>query len=254
MRNLKTTRRRSSPLSRETIEISQCSHEVKLRILRNLPFFDGLAAQDVAAICGVFHDHGYAPGAPVYTAGQSSTRLYAVAAGRVKLVRVGASGQGFLIDMLGEGEFFGSLATIGEELYSDSALAHTQSCVLAIDSNDFQAILARHPSVALRLVGILADRLRLAHEQLEKLGGLGVEGRIAYTLLRLAKKFGEPRRSGTLIQLPLSREDLGEMAGTTMESASRAISRFSREGIIRTGRRWFAVADLRRLSHAAGAA
>ena len=244
-------RRRATPLSHETVEVSQCSHEVKLRILRNLPFFDGLAEQEVAAICGVFHDHGYAPGALVYTAGQSATRLFAVASGRVKLVRGGVAGQNLLIDMLGEGEFFGSL---GEESYSDSAVAHTQSCVLAIDSSDFQAILARHPSVSLRLVGILADRLRLAHEQLEKLGGLGVEGRIAYTLLRLAKKFGEPRRSGTLIQLPLSREDLGEMAGTTMESASRAISRFSRDGIIRTGRRWFAVTDLQRLSQAAGAA
>jgi CRP-like cAMP-binding protein len=132
-------------------------------------------------------------------------------------------------------------------------VAHAQSCVLGIDSADFQVILSRHPSVSLRLVGILAERLRLAHEQMEKLGGFSVEGRIAYTLLRLAKKFGEPRRSATLIQLPLSREDLGEMAGTTTESASRAVSRFSREGVIRTGRRWVAVIDLQRLSQAAGA-
>jgi CRP/FNR family transcriptional regulator, nitrogen oxide reductase regulator len=245
-------RRRASPLSHETIEAAQCSYDLKLRIVGNLPFFAGLTGQDIALSCGAFHDHAYTPGVPVYSAGQPATRLFAVAVGHVKLIRSGAGGQSLLIDIMGEGEFFGSLAHVGEELYSDSSVAHTQSCILGIDSGGFQAILSSHPSVSLRLVDILAERLRLAHEQLGRLCGLSVEGRTAYTLLRLAKKFGEPWRFGTLIQLPLSREDLGEMAGTTAESASRAVSRFSREGLIRTGRRWVAVIDFPRLSLVAG--
>ena len=108
-----------------------------------------------------------------------------------------------------------------------------QSCVLAINAPDFSSILAQLPSVSLRLVGILAERLRLAHEKLQMLSGLSVEGRIAFVLLRLAGRFGEHRRMGTLIQLPLSREELAEMAGTTTESASRAVSRFSRDGMVR---------------------
>ncbi len=126
--------------------------------------------------------------------------------------------------------------------------------MLAVDAERFHAILERFPSVSLRLVRILAERLRLAHDKVEMLAGLSVEGRIASSLLRLARRFGEKRRSDTLIQLPLSREDLAEMAGTTTESASRVASRLSRDGIIRTGRRWIAIVDFERLSAASGAA
>jgi CRP/FNR family transcriptional regulator, nitrogen oxide reductase regulator len=181
-------------------------------------------------------------------AGEPASRLFVVAAGKVKLIRAGADGQDLLVEMLGDGDYFGSLEHLGEQRYSDSAVAHVQSCVLAVSALDFQSIMARFPSVSLRLVGILARRLRDAHEKLEMLSRLSVEGRIAFVLLRLAARFGEKQGLGTLIQLPLSREELGEMAGTTTESASRVISRFSREGLIRTGRRWVAVSDQRRLA------
>jgi CRP-like cAMP-binding protein len=227
---------------------SHCAYDVKLRILRRLPFLEDLADTDIEKLGGSFHDVGYAPGAPVYRAGEPASRLFVVAAGKVKLVRTGSGGQNLLIDMLGEGDHFGSLERLGEELYSDTAIAHVQSCVLVVSAEGFHAILSRFPSVSLRLVGILAERLREAHEKLEMLHGLSVEGRIAFVLLRLGARFGEQQRIGTLLQLPLSREELGEMAGTTTESASRVISRFSREGLVRTGRRWVALVDTERLS------
>jgi CRP-like cAMP-binding protein len=240
-----------SPLARQAVEAAHCTHEVKLRILRGLPFLADLTDSDILTLCGSFHDGGYARGKPVYEAGEPASRLFVVAAGKVKLVRTGAAGQSVLVEMLSDGDYFGSLEHLGEERYSDTAVAHVQSCILAVSAQDFQSILARFPSVSVRFVSILAGRLRSAHEKLEMLSKLSVEGRVAFVLLRLAARFGERRRSDTLIQLPLSREELGEMAGTTTESASRVISRFSRDGLIRTGRRWVAVLDRDRLSVAA---
>ncbi len=241
-------KRRVSPLSHPSIEAEHCSLAAKIEIVRHLPFFVDLTEKDAAWCGGLFHDRGYDPGQPVYLAGQAAARLFVVATGKVKLVRAGADGQNLLIEMLGDGDYFGSLQNLGEDTYSDSAVAHVRSCVLEIDAADFRSILARFPPVSLRFVQILADRLRHAHEQLEILGGSSVEHRIAYTLLRLARRFGEKRSLETLLQLPLSREDLGEMAGTTTESASRVISRLSRGGVIRTGRRWVAIRDMERLS------
>lgn len=245
---MKRTARRVSPLSRQATEAAHCTYDVKLRILRQLPFLVDLADSDIEKLSGFFHDLGYAPGKPVYLPGEPASRLFAVAEGKVKLVRAGVDGQSLLVDMLGDGDFFGSLEHLGEDRYSDGAIAHVQSCVLAISAQDFTSLLVQFPPVSLRLVGILAERLRRAHEKLQMLSGLSVEGRIAFVLLRLAGRFGEQQRLGTLIQLPLSREELGEMAGTTTESASRAVSRFSRDGMIRSGRRWVAVVDPDRLS------
>lgn len=241
-------KRRVSPLSAREITAEHCSVGAKHEILRALPFFVDLQESGIAWCCGMFGDRGYDPGNPVYLSGQAALRLFVVARGKVKLIRTGAGGQNFLIDMLGDGDFFGSFKGVGEDTYSESAIAHVQSCVLAIEAGAFTSILSRFPSVSLRLVRILAERLRRAHEQLEILGGSSVEGRIAFTLLHLAQKFGEKRRADILLQLPLSREDLGEMAGTTTESASRIISSLHRDGVIRTGRRWISVVDRGRLS------
>lgn len=243
--------RRASPLLRHAVETAHCTHAVKLSVLRQLPFLADLTDSEVQGLCGIFRDTGYASGQAVYVAGEPARRLFVVASGKVKIVRTGPDGQDLLVDMLSDGDFFGSLERLGEERYSEGAVAHVQSCVLAASAEDFQSILARFPPVSVRLVSILAGRLRSAHEKLQMLSGLSVEARIASILLRLASRFGEAHPLGTLIQLPLSREELAEMAGTTTESASRVTSRFSRDGLIRTGRRWVAVSDRDRLAVAA---
>jgi CRP-like cAMP-binding protein len=76
-----------------------------------------------------------------------------------------------------------------------------------------------------------------------QLSAHSVEHRIAFTLLKLADKFGERQDDGLLIQTPLSRDDLAEMTGTTTESASRAVSQFQKAGWIDTGRQWVKITD-----------
>ena len=75
---------------------------------------------------------------------------------------------------------------------------------------------------------------------------------MAGALLRLVAVVGEPRDSGVLLQVPLTRADLASMAGTTTESASRAMSRLRRGGVVESGRRWTAVLDVPRLRSLSG--
>jgi CRP-like cAMP-binding protein len=74
-----------------------------------------------------------------------------------------------------------------------------------------------------------------------------VEQRIAAALIRLAKKLGEEKAEGVLIQLPFSRQDLAAMTGATIETVSRVMSHFSMEGWVSTGRKWVMVNDLPQL-------
>ena len=60
-----------------------CSVELRLNILRRVPFFAGLAAADLAAINRRFHERGYAAGETIYVAGDVALRLYVVAVGKV---------------------------------------------------------------------------------------------------------------------------------------------------------------------------
>lgn len=220
-----------------------CSVEVRLDILRRVPYFAGLPAADMERVNQRFREQGFTPGETITFAGDPATHLYVVAAGKIKLLRHTLAGQDVLLDILTEGEFFGSLALLGDDIYPDSAQAQTPVCTLAISAEDFRAILSAYPSVALAVVDIMATRLRAAHETIRQLSAHSAEQRIAYTLLKLVDKLGEPDEVGLLIQMPLSREDLAAMTGATPETASRILSQLHKDGVIATGRQWIAVSD-----------
>jgi CRP-like cAMP-binding protein len=237
------SRRRVTPLRKETITAEACSPALRLRILRELPFFAELTEQSLERINGQINDLGFEAGEVIARAGGRAERLYIVAAGRVRLYRYTEDGDPFLIDILGTGEFFGGLSGYGPGTNPDTAEALTNLCLLSIDTAHFRSIIATHPSVALRTVEALSARLDGAHEMLRQLSGYSTLQRISYVLLRLARKLGEPDDHGTLIQAPLSREDLAAMAGTTPETASRILSDLAKRRILESGRGWVAIRD-----------
>lgn len=246
------TTRRKSPLEINTTEAHSCSVNLRLQILGQVPFFAGLPQTELEKINRLFREAGYGPNETICFAGDPAERLFVVADGRVKLMRHSLTGKNVLLDMLTPGEFFGSLSALGDAVYPDTAEAQTQTCVLSISADEFRRILEQHLPVALKVLDITAARLRAAQERVQQLSALPVEGRIANLLLVLGKKFGKLQAEGLLIQVPLAREDIAAMTGTTPETASRVMSQFQKDGLIRTGRQWVAISDQVALEQIAG--
>jgi CRP-like cAMP-binding protein len=246
------TNRRRIPLEPQPIAPHLCTVTRRLNILRRVPFFAGVAAEDIAAINGQFHERSYAAGETIYMAGDLAARLYVVAVGKVKVMRHTLAGQDVVLGVLAPGEFFGALSALGDAEYPDTAQALTPGCVLEIAAEDFQAILRRYPAVALAALDIVAERLRNAHAQIRQLSVEPAESRIAAALLALARKLGEQHEGALLIQAPLSREDLAAMTGASAEPVSRIMSKLRADGVIRSGRQWVAIADAERLAAIAG--
>jgi CRP-like cAMP-binding protein len=242
---------RRTPLANEHFSSRLCTLHVRLQLLGHCPLFTGLTAPDVAAVSELFREHGFNEGEAVYTAGYPAQRLYVVATGKVKLERTTESGRNILFDILTPGEFFGSLALLGDATYHESATAQTACCVLHITADAFQTILRRYPPVALAALELVAARLRSAHEDKAHRSIRSAESRIASLLLKLGEKLGEPQQGMLLIQMPLSRQDMADMAGTSLETASRVTSRFRKDGIVQSGRRWVAIVDPARLAKVA---
>jgi CRP-like cAMP-binding protein len=82
----------------------------------------------------------------------------------------------------------------------------------------------------------LSVRLQELQDRLREMSTERVERRIARALLRLVSKLGRKAETGVLIDLPLSRQDLANMTGTTLYTVSRILSRWDEEGIIESGR------------------
>lgn len=235
--------RRKTPLDIHVTAEQQCSVDLRLKILGQLPFFESLTEDDLTKINPFFREVGYLAGDVICHAGDPAERMFVVAEGRVRLVRHSLSGKDILLDILGSGEFFGSPGVPEGEVFMETAVAQTAACVLVIHRADFQNILKHFSGVTMKVLEVMSLRLRAANERVQLLSTLPVEGRIAHVLLGLGEKFGQKNRLGLLIQVPLSRDDLAAMTGTTPESTSRVMSAFQKDHIIKTGRAWVAITN-----------
>lgn len=244
--------RRATPLAHSCATPHNCPRPLRLDVLSHSKFFTGLPQDEIAAIDRQMHVHGYAENEPIYHAGTTATHLYVLAAGRIKLVRPAFDSQEVLVEVVTPGGLFGTLGSLGDPSYPDTAHALTVSCALRISADEFRKVLHDHPTVALRVLDDLAARLEQARRTVRNLSNGTIQQRIAATLLALAEQVGVPHDGGTLLQVPLTRSDLAAMSGTTTESASRVLSRLHRDGIIDTGRRWTSIIDRTRLATLAG--
>jgi CRP-like cAMP-binding protein len=92
-----------------------------------------------------------------------------------------------------------------------------------------------HPDLAWALIEEMGRRLQQAHERIRSLAVEKVERRVARMLLRMANTAGERLEGGAVrITVPLSRQDIADMAGTVVETAIRTMSKFQKQSWIET--------------------
>lgn len=237
-------KRKTTPLKEYAPDGHHCSLELKTAKLGMVSFFRDLKKKDLNEIVKRFSATHYQEDNEIYYQGEPARYLRVVVDGAVKLLRYTEEGKDVVLELLNPGSYFGSLKLLGSDVYTESAVAQSDCCILSIGLKDFREILQEYPSVGITILEMSADKLRSSQEQIKQLTTQPVETRIANILLTLSEKFGEEKKEGTLLQLPFSRKDLADMAGTTTESASRVMSNFQKEGIIETGRQWVSLLDI----------
>jgi CRP-like cAMP-binding protein len=243
--------RRTTPLTIKNIHPHACTAELRLSMLKKVPFFKSISDSDFERINKLSYHKSYYSDNIIYFSGDKASFLFVVISGNVRLVKHSADGRDVLIDILNPGDFLGSLQIFGEDNYKETAIAHTDACILSISNRDFRSVLNTIPAIAVNLVEILSERLKSSNEMIRQLSVKSVEKRIAFILLKLKSKLGVEFEKGSLIQIPLSRNDLAEMTGSTPETASRVISSYAKAGIIKTGRKWISIIDPQKLSEIA---
>jgi CRP/FNR family transcriptional regulator, nitrogen oxide reductase regulator len=168
--------------------------------------------------------------------GDPARHLHVLLSGRLKLTQVTVDGQQVLLRYASPGEAFAILAVLSDMLYPTSVQAVEDSLVAAWDKDTMQKLMLEYPQIALRALRLLARHTREFQDRIRELSTERVERRIARTLVRLARQTGRKVKEGTLLDLPLSRQDLAEMTGTTLYTVSRTLSQWETQGLIRSGR------------------
>lgn len=204
--------------------------------LSRVPLFTGLPPAVLRDVAGRLLVRGFERGGFVFSEGEPADALNLLATGRVKVVRETEDGREVILRIIGPGDIFGGGGSWGEPVYPATAIALEPSTVLQLPVTAFTALIAAHPEFALALMREMGGRLREAEARIRELQTERVERRIARALLRLARGTGKKTADGIELGLPLSRQDLAELTGTTLSTASRVLSGWDERGIIAAGR------------------
>ena len=168
----------------------------------------------------------------VFIAGQPAEYVHFLVEGHIKVVHETADGQEIILRVIQPGAIFGGSGGWGDAVYPATGITIEASIELQVRSSDFTDLITQHPAFSLSIISELGRRLRETEARISELQAERVERRIARVLLRLANKTGKRTEEGIEIGLPLSRQDLAELAGTTLSTVSRVVRAWHRDGLV----------------------
>jgi len=220
-------------------------------VLKRVPLFNDLSEAELDRFAEVTREREYPRNSVILFEDDPGDALYIVSAGQVKVVLIGEDGREVILSVLGDGDFFGEMSLIDDEPRSAHVIAMKDSHLLVLRRDDFQAQLQQHPSVALKLLRVLVQRLRRADQKIGSLVLLDVNGRVAQLLLDLGEESGGPR-----ITRKLTHHTIAQMIGSSRETVSRAMRELVEQGLIEVNRREITITNgdaLRSMTGAKGA-
>lgn len=220
--------------------------DTALALLRQLPILADLPEPDLVSLARQVTFRNYARDEEIFYQGDPADRVWWVHTGRVKIIYHDQAGREVILEIIAPGEAFGG-AVLFFPSQPATAKALEDASIASFSSELYACFLLEHPPVTIKLLRMLGTR-HLSMINMQTLAGERVERRMAHIIYKLAARVGRNEPGGTLITIPLSRQDLADMSCTTLETAIRTVSRFQKEGLILTRRGgYILVADMEKL-------
>jgi CRP-like cAMP-binding protein len=171
-------------------------------------------------------------GRMIFQKGDPGDCLMIVVSGRIRIGTVGLDGREVMLNLVETGEVFGEIGVLDGKHRSADAAALSDCELFVLDRARVMEFLEGHPHTAIRLIGILCERLRHSTELIEDTMLLGMEQRVAKTLLRIGRRYGIEKHGIVRIENGLSQRDLGSFAGLARENVNRQMRSFKERGLI----------------------
>jgi CRP-like cAMP-binding protein len=212
-------------------------------VLARLPLFRRLTPEDRSRIAAVAFLRSFERGDTIFSEGDEPDLFVTVLTGRVKIFKQTPAGKDMILDLFGPGDPLGTVAVYEGRAYPASAAAMEPTTCLLIERRAFFLLLEQHPTLVRGLLTGLTLRMVELTNRLSELTGGHVDARFARMFLKLADQIGRAERGGIFIPMALSRQELADLMGTTIETCIRIMSRWGKDDVVRTERDGFVVVD-----------
>jgi CRP/FNR family transcriptional regulator len=190
-------------------------------------------------------------GQPLFQHGTALDALFALRAGSIKTQINEASGQQQITGFYLPGEIVG-LDGMLDGIHSSTAIAMEDSEVCIVKLEDIDEISRYVPSLQHQVRRLMSKEIARSHQVLLALGSMRSEQRLAAFLINLSQRLAALGYSSTDFIIRMSREEIGNYLGLTLETVSRLFSRFARDGVIRVSQREVKILDMAALNELVG--
>ena len=202
------------------------------RLLMQFPLLADLTPADINGLALQTRFEQFERDQTIFFQGDPCDRVWLVHTGRVKIVYHEKDGREVILEIISAGEAFGG-TVLFFPTHPATAIAMEDASLASFPSEAYKNFLLKYPATTLKLLHMLGAR-QLSMINMQTLAGERVERRMAHILIKLSLRAGKDTPNGRMITIPLSRQDLADMACTTLETSIRTISRFQKEGYVTT--------------------
>jgi len=182
-------------------------------------------------------------GAHLYRTGDPFRAIYAIESGCIKTSMLTCGGDVQVLRFSLPGELVG-INAIGNALHPCDAVALETTQLCELPFAHLEKLAQEHPAVQHRLLGLLSEEIVMDEKLMAMLGHQKAETRMANCLLNFNQRYRQQGHTDHSFHLPMSRQDLGDYLGLSLETVSRLFSRFQAEGLLSVQGRKVRLLDL----------
>jgi len=207
-----------------------------IETLKKSGIFSSLSDPEIKKISSLFEQLEFRNNESIFLEGDPSDKFYILAHGNVKVLKHTVMGKDIILEIMSPGDVFGGVAVLDRKPYPASAQAMESITAIRISRQNLFRIMEEYPILKLEIVRYFSDKLRDAHEMLKNIATERVEKRIAALMLKLSEKIGVDEGGYRKIDFPLTRQEIAEMVGTTVETCIRTMSKFQKKGMVKSAK------------------
>lgn len=222
-----------------------------VQLLSQSELFAGLERDDILALSAHCRLRHIRRGEALFHAGSPAANVYVILFGSTKLVRSNAEGKERIVHLLLRGEMFGAAVALQNGQFPVTAVGLEHTGIIEIAAPVFKTVFMKHPKIGQTLVTQMSERIQQAHND-RILSFDSVDKRIAAFLADLLRRNCDRFGPTTRIPVPLTRQDIADRVGTTVETVIRTLSDWSKDSLVVTERKQIEIPNVETLCQAVG--
>lgn len=182
----------------------------------------------------------------LFEVGDSVNSLYFICSGSVKTWNTNIGGEEHVIRFYFPGDIIG-LGSINHSMYDYAATTLETTSICEISLSEFKKLATQIPNLNRRLIEAMSWEITHGNHLAQVRGRTRAGSRLAYFLTFLAKKFAKNGYSGKDFALTMKRREIADHLGLTIETVSRTLTQFQKEGLLKVEGKLISIQDRKRL-------